>query len=68
MLFQSTLLCFIEIFLDKWCLDKGVGQNKLRLSNWPSVSNGVFAHPVLTLANYLPAQEEQLLIDCFCPC
>ena len=31
MLFQSTLLCFIEIFLDKWCLDKGVGQNKYAL-------------------------------------
>ena len=70
MLFQSTLLCFIEIFLDKWCLDKGVGQNKyglergfvkqakLRLNNWPSVSNGVFAHPVLTLANHLLAKEK----------
>ena len=31
MLFQSTLLCFIEIFLDKWCLDKDVGQNKYGL-------------------------------------
>ena len=29
-LFQSTLLCFIEIIIvqDKWCLDKSIGQTE----------------------------------------